>query len=459
MPLVEDEGVGDQLLGGGSHFRLLGRFAEVVQPDFVADISDEKPADAAAHGVADDDHFLLHGEAFFDRVEVVAQDGGGVHVRVAAGVAEDPELVVAADFLVVSEAVDHGRPGGGGGVQAVHDEDDGFVRVVGLEAGDAGGVSVFFRVDEAGEAHFFGIAVGEHDGDRDGEVGGQGEGFAIELDGFGGKGVFEAEFAGAAFEACDGGDSVVGAGEREVFFGIGVGLFAGGDDGGAEAVLFVVFLDEGTTDVELIRGGEGVEGGIPGFAGIGFAREDEVAVLGRDGEGFGPRIELRVLNHGEDPGDSEIVLFADDGVIRSERQLLGGDLSSGEVSSEGGHGFPFAPFEGVVKGLMNGADGANGRADGAQDGPDLADFGEVLATGEERAQGEREEEVTFHRAIRERPTFGWGLREWQASVQSQSTCLWRVLGWQRGRGWRSSGARVCLRRRKKTRHRSPGVRW
>ena len=236
-------------------------------------------------------------------------------------------------------------------------------------------------------------------------------------------------------------------------------MFAGGDDGGAEAVLFVVFLDEGTTDVELIRGGEGVEGGIPGFTSIGFAREDEVAILGRNSKRFGPGIELGVLNHGEDPGDGEIVLFADDGVIRSERQLLGGDLSSGEVSSEGGHGFPFAPFEGVVKGLMNGADGANGRADGAQDGPDLADFGEVLATGEERAQGEREEEVTFHRAIRERPTFGWGLREWQASVQSQSTCLWRVLGWQRGRGWRSSGARVCLRRRKKTRHRSPGVRW
>jgi hypothetical protein len=83
----------------------------------------------------------------------------------------------------------------------------------------------------------------------------------------------------------------------------------------------------------------------------------------------------------------------------------------------------------------------------------------VLATGEERAQGEREEEVTFHRAIRERPTFGWGLREWQASVQSQSTCPRRVLGWQRGQGWRSSGARVCLRRRKRTRHRSQGVRW
>ena len=128
-PVTKDQRVGEELLCSQATCATSpGGFLKMSQPELVARVGDEQPADAAAHAVADDDHLLAQREALLDRIELAPQDRGGVRIRIAARIAVEPELVVAADLLVGAQVIDHRRPGRGRILEAVNDEHDGLVR-------------------------------------------------------------------------------------------------------------------------------------------------------------------------------------------------------------------------------------------------------------------------------------------------------------------------------------------
>ena len=93
----EDGGLGEDVLVLGRHIHALGRDGEHLIPDAPLAVGDEQPADAAAHAVADDDHLLARRIVLLRLVQFAPQDGGGIRIRVAARVAEEPELVIAPD--------------------------------------------------------------------------------------------------------------------------------------------------------------------------------------------------------------------------------------------------------------------------------------------------------------------------------------------------------------------------
>ena len=100
--------------------------------------------------MTDDNHLLSQREALFDGIEFMPQDRGGIRIRVSARVAVKPELVIAPDVLIATQAVEHRRPGRRRIHQPVDDEHDGFVRVVGLKSRDACGLRVFGRIQADG---------------------------------------------------------------------------------------------------------------------------------------------------------------------------------------------------------------------------------------------------------------------------------------------------------------------
>ena len=282
----ENQGLDDDVAGAALEGGFRNGTVENFFPEFLAGVGDEESADAAAHAVPDDDHGLAEWVFFLNGVELAAQDRGGVGERVAARVAVKPELKLATDGFVGAEAVDERCPCRGGVHEAVDDEDDGFVGIVGLEAGNPRGLGEFRGAEHAGEFEFFRLGLLEHHSEGNGEVGRERQTMAVERDGLGGERVFEGEFGGLAAEAKDGGDAVEDVGLREILAGAGVFLAADGDERGADAGFGRALGDIFAVNIELVGGHEFVERGIPARAGVFFRGEDQVAVGGGNAEGI-----------------------------------------------------------------------------------------------------------------------------------------------------------------------------
>ena len=318
----EDKGVDEDVARGAFEGGFLHGAAENFFPKLLPGIGDEESADATAHAVPDDDHGLADRVFFLNGIKLPAQDGGGVGEWVAARVAVEPELKMTADGLVGAEAVDERGPGGGGVHEAVDDEDDGFVGIVGLESGNPRGLGEFRRMEHPGEFEFFWLRLLEHDGEWHGEIGCEREAVAVEGDGFGRQRVLEGEFGGLAAEANDGGDAVENPGQGEVLEVTGVFFAADGDQRGADAGFGRVFGDIFAVDIELVGGHEIVERGIPARAGVFFCSEDKITNLQR----ICPRGELALLESVHHAGHSEIVGVAGGLIFRIGFELRCGVL-------------------------------------------------------------------------------------------------------------------------------------
>src|SRR4029453_19486926 len=71
-------------------------------PKLIAAVSEEEPADAAAHAVSDDYHRPELWEALFHRVEFLPQDRCGIGIGIAARVTIKPELVMLPDNRIAA---------------------------------------------------------------------------------------------------------------------------------------------------------------------------------------------------------------------------------------------------------------------------------------------------------------------------------------------------------------------
>ena len=315
---------------------MIGRTAEDFFPEFRAGIRDEKSADASTHAVADNDHRLADGIFFSDGIELAAQDRSGVGKGVAARVAVEPELVILADRLVAAEVVDERSPSRGSIHETVNDEDDGLVRIVGLEAGNSSGLRVFFGMEQAGEFKFFRLGFLEHHGERHGEIGGEWLPTAFERNRLGGERVFEGKFGDRASEADHRSDAVVNMGKRKSLGSASVFIAADGDDGRTDTGLDRALVDILAVDIELVGGHEFVEGGIPARAGVFFSGEDEFAIRGGNPERSFPWCELGLLERINNAGDGEIVGVASGGVggicCQLARGRAGFQQKAGEAS-------------------------------------------------------------------------------------------------------------------------------
>src|SRR5205085_9433294 len=110
--------------------------AEDFQAKLFPAVGEQQPADAAPHAMPDNDHRLARRKPLFHFIELVAEDGGGIGIRVSARIAVEPELIVLPDHRVAPKFVDHRRPRRLRIHEAVDDQDDGLVWIVRLESLD-----------------------------------------------------------------------------------------------------------------------------------------------------------------------------------------------------------------------------------------------------------------------------------------------------------------------------------
>ena len=378
---LENQGFDKDVAGVAIEGGFLNGATEDFFPEFLAGVGDEESADAPAHAVPHNDHGLVERIFFLNGIELPAQDGGGVGVGVAARVAVKPELKMAADGFIGAEAVDERRPCRGGVHEAVNDEDDGFVGVVGLEAGNPRGLGEFRGLEHSGEFEFFRLRLLEHDGERNGEICCERETAAVEGDGFGGEGVFEGEFGGLTTEAEDGGDAVKNMWQREILAGAGVFFSADGDQWCADAGFGRTLGDILAMDIELVGGHEFVERGIPARAGVFFRGEDKITNIQR----IRPRGELGLLEGFHNAGHGEVVGFARGLVFGIGFELRGGVLRLDEQSAETFGGLAFTGVEGGFESLRQGAS-----ADGCRKNRAALGNARVLGTPRGQKTGERQ---------------------------------------------------------------------
>src|SRR5450432_3055387 len=103
--MFEDERLLEEAFALLGHLRLLRWFSKTLDTKFRAGIGDQSSADASAHAVAYQDHLFAQWKFLLDGVEFLAKDERAVGIRITAGIAVKPELIVGPDLFVGAQGV------------------------------------------------------------------------------------------------------------------------------------------------------------------------------------------------------------------------------------------------------------------------------------------------------------------------------------------------------------------
>ena len=199
-----------------------------------------------------------------------------------------------------------------------------------MQAGEAGGLRVFGRAEDASQFELLGIFLGQRDGKGRGEVrhqwvapSGQGRVFL-------GQRIFETDDAAAALEAGHGGHSVIDvlALAETILFQEVRSIRQNRHQGCAEPGFDGTILGVGAADFDLVGGDqfESAEDGLLGDSG--GAGQFPVPAVAGDGEGFIPRLDFRLTESGENAGEGEVISIPGGRVLgipgEFEQQLASG---------------------------------------------------------------------------------------------------------------------------------------
>ena len=72
--MAEDKGFYEELFAFRLEVDVFHRLAEKLHPEFLIGVGQQKPADAASHAVANNNHRFVKGKLLLDRVEFAPQD-------------------------------------------------------------------------------------------------------------------------------------------------------------------------------------------------------------------------------------------------------------------------------------------------------------------------------------------------------------------------------------------------
>src|SRR5438105_12831107 len=102
--------------------------SESFEPESRAGIGKQSVGDGSAHAVSHYHHRLAQRKFLFDGVKLLPQDSSRVWVRIAAGVAIEPKLVITPDIFVAAQIVQHRHPSGRCVHETMNDEQHSLVR-------------------------------------------------------------------------------------------------------------------------------------------------------------------------------------------------------------------------------------------------------------------------------------------------------------------------------------------
>src|SRR5436305_7007270 len=122
--------------------------SESVEPESRTGIGKQSVCDGSAHAMSHYHHRLAQRIFFFNRVEFLPEDGRGIRIRIATGIAVEPNLVIAPEIHVAPQIIQHWHPRNRCVHETMDKKDDCFVWIVRFKADDPGGGGIFLRPEE-----------------------------------------------------------------------------------------------------------------------------------------------------------------------------------------------------------------------------------------------------------------------------------------------------------------------
>src|SRR5207247_3777907 len=136
----------------------------------------------------------------FNRVEFLPEDHCGIRIRVATGIAVEPNLVIAPEIHIAPQIIQHWHPRDRCVHEAMDEKDDRFVWIVGFKSDYPGGGGVFLRPEHTGESELLGLFKGKLKGVCRREVCRQGIRVSVNAHSLRGQGIVDGDDAARTFE-------------------------------------------------------------------------------------------------------------------------------------------------------------------------------------------------------------------------------------------------------------------
>src|SRR6476646_10363659 len=118
--MIKDERLFQELACVARQRRFRRRRGKKIAPDLVASVCDHQPRNHSPHAVTDQDDALVIWECARDPIQILAEERGGVRIRITTRITEVPELIMFPYRWVVTQGVDHWRPARACFLQAVN---------------------------------------------------------------------------------------------------------------------------------------------------------------------------------------------------------------------------------------------------------------------------------------------------------------------------------------------------
>src|SRR5216110_3789496 len=135
--------------------------SESFEPESRAGISKQSVGDGSAHAMSHYHHRFAQRIFFFNRVEFLPEDHCGIRIRVATGIAVEPNLVIAPEIHIAPKIIQHWHPRDRRVHEAMDEKHDRFVWIVRFKADDPGGGGIFLQPEETGESKLLGLFLGK----------------------------------------------------------------------------------------------------------------------------------------------------------------------------------------------------------------------------------------------------------------------------------------------------------
>src|SRR5438045_7701641 len=252
-------------------------------------------------------HWFAQWKSLFDGVELLPQDSCRVWIGVTAGIAVEPNLVIAPEIHITPQIIQHWHPRDRCIHEAMDEKHDSFVWIVRFEADNPGGGGVFLRSKETGESKLLGLFTGKLEGICRREICRQWIGVPVHVHVLRGKGIVHRDDATRTFELRRRGNAVKDVWRTEERTGLLRGEGSLRNERRADPVLLHVVLHVGAFEIELIGRNQVVESQIPLWARITLPGESVLAISA-DPHGMCPWVQFRIPNCREDARNCEIVI-------------------------------------------------------------------------------------------------------------------------------------------------------
>src|SRR6266550_1151491 len=156
-PVIEDENFLKEVFTLGVHRGLGRRMSKSFDPESRAGIGKQSSCDTSAHAMSHHYHRFAQRIFFLNRVEFLPENGCAIRIRITAGIAVEPNLVIAPEIRIAAEIVHHWHPRYRCVNEAMDHEQHSFVWIIGFKPGDPGSTGVFLRPKKTGEPQFLGF--------------------------------------------------------------------------------------------------------------------------------------------------------------------------------------------------------------------------------------------------------------------------------------------------------------